>query len=89
MSKNKSSISKVGSYKNIAEFWDSHDLADYWDRIEPAEFEVDIRSEITYYALDRKLSELIRDIARERGISPDTLLNLWIQEKLQETKASL
>jgi hypothetical protein len=37
--KNESSISKAQSYIDIGEFWDTHDLADYWDQTEPAEFE--------------------------------------------------
>ncbi len=69
---------------DIGEFWDKHDLADYWDRTEPAEFEVGILSEMTYYALDRKLSEEVRSLAKKRGVSADTLLNLWVQEKLQQ-----
>jgi len=81
--KNESSISKAQSYVDIGEFWDTHDLADYCDRTEPAEFEVDVLSEITYYALDRKLLEDVRSLARKRGVSADTLLNLWVQEKLQ------
>lgn len=65
--KDKSSISKAQSYIDIGEFWDTHDLADYWDQTESAEFEVDILSEITYYALDRKLPEDVRSLARKRG----------------------
>lgn len=82
--RDKSSISKAQSYMDIGEFWDKHDLADYWDRTEPAEFEVGILSEMTYYALDRKLSEEVRSLAKKRGVSADTLLNLWVQEKLQQ-----
>jgi hypothetical protein len=36
--------------------------------------------------LDSKLSKKVRSIAKKRGVSPDTLLNLWVQEKLQEQK---
>jgi hypothetical protein len=84
MKKAKSSISQAQSYKEIGEFWDSHDLADYWDRTEPVEFEVDIISQVRYYPLDKVLAEKISEIAHNRGISSETLLNLWIQEKLQE-----
>ncbi len=86
MSKNKSFISKAETYKEIGEFWDTHDLADYWEETEPAEFEVDIQSEVTYYAVDSELSAKIRVIAKRRGISADTLLNLWVQERLGEQK---
>ncbi len=49
-----------------------------------AEFEAGILSEMTYYALDRKLSEEVRSIARKRGVSVDTLPTPWVQEKLQQ-----
>jgi len=84
MSKNKSSISKAESYKEIGEYWDTQDLAECWEETEPVEFEVDIKSEVTYYAVDNKLSEKVQEFAKRRGVSPDTLLNLWLQEKLQE-----
>jgi predicted HicB family RNase H-like nuclease len=84
MNNNKSSLSKARDYTEIGEFWDKHDLTDYWDETTSAEFEVDIQSEVTYYAVDNELSEKIRENAQRRGISPDTLLNLWLQEKLQE-----
>ena len=82
--KNRSSISKAQSYKEIGEFWDIHDLADYWDKTKSVEFEIDIQSEVTYYAIDKELSAKIRAIAKQRGVSADKLLNLWVQEKLQE-----
>ena len=87
MSKNKSSISKAKSYEEIGEFWDTHDLAEHWEETKPAKFEIDIQSEVTYYAVDKELSEKVRAFAKRRGVSPDTLLNLWLQEKLQEQNA--
>lgn len=45
MSKNKSSISQASSYRAIGEFWDTHDLTDYWDQTYPVEFEIDIQEE--------------------------------------------
>lgn len=83
MRKNKGSISKAQSYKEIGEFWDTHDLADYWDKTESAKFEVDIQSEVTYYALDKELATRVHALAKRRGVSANTLLNLWVQEKLK------
>ena len=84
MNKNKSSISKAKSYEEIGEFWDKHDLAENWDKTTSVEFEVNLQSEQTYYAVDNRLSVKIQEFAKKRGISPDTLLNLLLQEKLQE-----
>ncbi len=84
MAKGKSSISKAGSYQEIGEFWDTHDLGDYWDQTKPVEFDVDIQSEAIYYPVELKLSTQISNIAKQRGVSPETLLNLWLQEKIGE-----
>ena len=83
MAVSKSSISGARSYRGMSEFWDTHDLGDYWARTKPARFEVDIQTEVTYYPLDAALSLTLRTIAEQRGVSPETLLNLWVQEKLR------
>jgi hypothetical protein len=84
MQKYKSSISKAKSYKEIGQFWDVHDLAESWDRTKKVSFEVEIESEVTYYSLDKRLAEKVQTIAQKRGVSSDTLINLWTQEKLLE-----
>lgn len=83
MEKHKSSISQATSYKEIGAFWDTHDLADFWDKTKEVSFESAIESEVTYYAVDKILSEKIQEIAQKRGVTADTLVNLWVQEKLQ------
>ena len=45
MIESKSSISKAESYEEIGEFWDNHDLSEYWDKTRPANFDVDLNSE--------------------------------------------
>ncbi len=82
--RNSSSLSGARSYKEIGEFWDSHDLAEYWDETQDVEFEVGIESEVTYYAIGKALSEQLQSLARKEGVSADTLVNLWVQEKLQQ-----
>lgn len=87
MRRGRSSVSKGQSYRQIGEFWDTHDLADFWDKTKPADFDVQIESEVTYYALNSQLSAKVRSIARRRGVLPETLLNLWVQEKLRQKGA--
>jgi hypothetical protein len=55
MKRNKSSISKAQSYEEMGEFWDTHDLTDYWDQTEPVEFTVNLQSEATYFPLVERL----------------------------------
>ncbi len=84
MHEGRTSISKARSYKEIGEFWDTHDLADYWEQTQPVEFELDIQSEVTYYPLEVTLADKVRAMAKQRGVSSEALLNLWVKEKLQE-----
>jgi len=84
MSINKSSISHAACYQEMGEFWDKHDLAEVWDRTEAVEFSVNITSERKYFALDIDMSNRISKIAKTHGISSETLINLWVQEKLSQ-----
>lgn len=84
MRRNKSSLSEAQSYKEIGEYWDSHDLTDYWDQTKAVQFEVEIETEATYFPVETSLSAKLVSLAKQRGISPETLLNLWIQEKVKE-----
>ncbi len=88
MRRNKSSLSKAQSYKEIGEFWDSHDLTDYWEQTKPVKFEVEIESEATYFPVETRLSAKLVSLAKRQGVSPETLLNLWIQEKVKNEIAA-
>jgi CopG antitoxin of type II toxin-antitoxin system len=84
MKRGKSSVSEAKSYRQIGDFWDTHDLSDFWNQTKSVDFDLNIESEITYYSLDKRLAEEVRPIAQKRGVSADTLINLWVQEKIQE-----
>ncbi|HQE91536.1 MAG TPA: hypothetical protein PLH19_01675 [Anaerolineae bacterium] len=45
---------------------------------------MDIQSEVRYCALESTLARKVSQIARRRGISVETLVDLWIQEKVVE-----
>lgn len=87
MAENKSSISKAGSYQEIGEFWDTHDLSDFWDETAEATFEVNLQSDVFYYAVELSLSSKLHSIAEKRGVSPETLVNLWLREKVEQEAA--
>ena len=84
MKKGKSSISKARSYGEIGEFWDEHDLSKFWGKTRKVKFDVDIESEVTYYPVEKGLAEKIQQEARKHGISSDTLVNLWLEQKIKE-----
>jgi hypothetical protein len=82
----KSSVSEARTYAEIGDFWDEHDLSDHWGATRPVRADVDLESEESLYAVEKGLSDSIRRAAKERGVSPHTLINLWLQEKIQRLK---
>jgi hypothetical protein len=84
MAENKSSLSGSRSYEELGEYWDTHSLADHWDQTHPVEFELDVQSSSLYFPIDRALAEKVRSVATSRGVSTETLLNRWLQEKVAE-----
>jgi hypothetical protein len=60
-------------------FWDTHDLTDY-DTDQP-DVHATFRRTI---AIELQLFEAIEHEAHNRGISPETLVNMWLQQKLND-----
>jgi hypothetical protein len=88
MRKSKSSISKARSYTQIGEFWDRQDLSNYWGKTRKVKFDVVLEPEATYYPIERGLSEKIQSEARKQGVSSDTLVNLWLEQKMKEQRST-
>lgn len=50
-------------------------------------FEINLTSKSTYYvAVAKDIAMALRTIARQQGVSTQTLVNLWLQEKLLQTR---
>jgi hypothetical protein len=80
MAENKSSISKASTLEEIGDFWDEHDFTEFDDPDTPdVEFEI-----MLSVAIDPDLLAGVEKQARLRGVSVETLVNLWLQQKLLE-----
>ena len=79
------SISKAKSLEEIADFWDAHSLADHWDETYEVDFEVRMqqRHRVT---LTPEIYQKIEKQARVQGVLPETLVNLWLAERLQSNE---
>lgn len=72
--------------EEAAEFWDTHDLGDYWDLTREAHFEVELQQQFFLTALEPELTRKLSEYAHKQGISSQTLINLWLSEKLAEAQ---
>jgi hypothetical protein len=66
-------------------FWDTHSSADYEDFMEAVETEIDLTSSKVYCAISKDLLSQIRIKAHRLGLSTETLISIWLKEKLSTT----
>ena len=74
-----SSISKADSDEKIGEFWDTHDFTEFDISARDAKFEV-----ISTIPVQLELLDEIEAQAAKRGVKVETLVNQWLQQKLDE-----
>jgi hypothetical protein len=79
----RSGISQAADLEGMGEFWDTHELTDFDTEAPDVPFE--IRSPIP---IELDLLAALEKQARLRGVSTETLINLWLHEKLVESSPS-
>lgn len=80
----KTSLSQSTSLEELADFWDSHDMADFEAETEAVEMTFDLKARRHYVAIDPDLLNSLRETAQMRGLTTESLVNLWLQERLQQ-----
>lgn len=63
----------------MGEFWDTHDFSEFDSEGPDVEFTV-----ANAIAIETDLFSAVEQQARLRGVSVETLVNLWLQEKVAE-----
>jgi len=81
-----SSISKARTLKEIAEFWDTHSLADYDDQTYEVEMTFEPSARRPVVIIEPELMEDLRRIASERKVSTQTLVNLWLRQRVDQLR---
>lgn len=75
------------SFSSLEEFWafwDTHSTADYEGLMEDVDVRVNIRSSKIYCPVAKDIIAQVRTEARRQGVSTETLINLWLREKVTE-----
>jgi hypothetical protein len=67
------------------DFWETHSSADYEDVMQDVEVELDLSSSKVYLPVAKDLLDKVRVQARRQGVSSETLVNLWLQERLSKS----
>jgi hypothetical protein len=69
-----------------SDFWDKHDITDYWGNTKEVKFRASLKEEPKYVALEESIAKKALAVAKEKRVSIETLVNLWLEEKLSAAR---
>ena len=81
---NSKHMPKFSSIDELVEFFETHDLGEYWDQMPEAHFDIDIKRRTHIFAIDEDLADRLTEVAKAKRIPSETLINVWLREKLLE-----
>jgi predicted DNA binding CopG/RHH family protein len=75
---------KNASRSEIADFWDTHSVADYWDELKKVQvqFAKNLSEGITI-RFDPQTLQSLREEAHKKGVGATTLIRMWVKERLR------
>lgn len=85
--KTKPKIPEWGTDKEIARFWETHDIADYWDELEPADDVKFVKphKQVVSIRLEPIYVRQLKAIARKMRTNYTRLARIWVVEKLRHS----
>ena len=82
----KSKMPRTDSIQELAEFWDTHDLADYEADLVEVDKPVFVRRTAIKVPLEMKEAEAVEQMAQAQGVSREELVRTWVLQKLARPK---
>ena len=76
-------IPQTDSIQELAHFWDTHDLTDFEDELEEMTQPVFTREALIKIRLPQNEFEIIKEIAKSRGVGYNALIRQWVTEKVE------
>ncbi len=70
------------TYEEAAEWFDTHDMADYENQLTPVDVEFDLRENRNWVELDGEIAKYLRELAKAQHVSTRILVNEFLKEKL-------
>jgi predicted DNA-binding ribbon-helix-helix protein len=71
-----------GTYEEAAEWFDTHDMADYEDLMKPVQFSFDLRKNRDWVELENDIARNVRELAKRQKIPTRRLVNELLRERL-------
>lgn len=86
MEKNKArTLPRSKSFKELIDFFETHDMGDYWEKMPEAHFDVSIKKRKHLVALEEDIVDKLTEIAKSKKVSSESLINTWLKDKIRRT----
>jgi hypothetical protein len=77
-------LPKFESLDELVEFFDTHDMGEYWDEMPEASFDINIKKRKHLVAIDEEIIPKLNEIAKSKKVSSEKLINSWLKEKISK-----
>ena len=81
-------LPESGSLEALTGFFDDNDMGDYWQAMPEVDFEISIARKTRLEAIEETLADRVAQIAKEKHMSPELLIQTWLREKLELTDSN-
>lgn len=75
-------LPQTDSIHELAHFWDTHDLTEFEDELEEVNEPVFERDTIIELHLEPDETEIVKSLAKSRGIPYSSLIHEWVVERI-------
>jgi hypothetical protein len=77
-------LPKTDSIKELASFWDAHDLTDFDDQLEElTESVFERKGTVLRVPLTAEQASALEALAQSRGVDSTSLIQEWVQQNIQ------
>lgn len=80
-----SQIPQTDSIQELAQFWDTHDLTDFVNKLEEVQEPVFQRKKAIAVRLEPQEADAVQHIAQLAGVDSADLIRQWVLEKIHVT----
>lgn len=92
MRKNKRKVEPIPdrfeSFDDLANFWETHEFTDYENHLQKVKYKIAPKPTRQFVlTLSDKLTQKLRKAVQREGVSMETLINLWVQERLRQYRS--
>ena len=78
---NENKVPEFDSIEELTEFFDTHDMAEHFDRMPEVHFDVHIQRRSFLVSVDKQLMKKLAEVAKAQHTSTEELVNAWLNEK--------